>query len=110
MSGYMLRKKAEGSYVTMADGIQRRTLASGDKTVLCEFRFEKGAEVPAHSHLYEQTGYLLSGRLLFTIDGEKHEVGAGDSWCIKADIEHSAQILEKTVLVEAFSPLREDYL
>lgn len=94
----------------MAPGIKRRTMASGDKTVICEFRFEKGAVVPLHSHLYEQTGLLISGRLIFTIDGDKLEVAPGDSWCIKADVPHSAEVPEETVLVEAFSPVREDYL
>ncbi len=110
ISGYMVRKKSEGNFVDMAPGIKRRTMANGDKTVICEFRFEKKAVVPLHSHLYEQTGFLISGRLIFTIDGEKIEVAPGDSWCIKADVPHSAEVPEETVLVEAFSPVREDYL
>ncbi|MBW1749401.1 MAG: cupin domain-containing protein, partial [Deltaproteobacteria bacterium] len=34
----------------------------------------------------------------------------GDSWCIHGDIEHGAEALEDSVLVEVFSPVREDYL
>lgn len=109
-SGYMIRKKMEGNVVDMAPGIKRRTMANGDKTVICEFRFEKGAVVPLHSHLYEQTGFLISGRLIFNIDGDRFEVTPGDSWCIRADVPHSAEVPEETVLVEAFSPVREDYL
>jgi quercetin dioxygenase-like cupin family protein len=110
MKPYVIGKHDEGENYKMAEGIHRRTLAHGDKTVLCEFSFKKGAVIPAHSHLYEQTGYLISGKLLFAIDGDEHEVNPGDGWCIKANIEHSAQIQEDTVLVEVFSPVREDYL
>ena len=34
----------------------------------------------------------------------------GDSWCIGGDVEHGAEILEDSVAVEVFSPVREDYL
>lgn len=110
MKSYMLRKSNEVHSVEMAEGIRRRTLAHGDRTVICEFSFIKGTVIPAHNHLYEQTGYLVSGKLLFTINGDEHEVNPGDGWCIKANVEHSAQIQEDTVLVEVFSPVREDYL
>ena len=110
MKPYMIKKKNEGSFVEMAPGIRRRTMSNGDNTVICEFRFEKGAVVPSHSHIFEQTGFLISGKLLFTIAGDQHEVNPGDSWCIKGNVEHSAFVPENTVLVEVFSPVREDYL
>ncbi len=110
MKPYLIRKSDEGNSVEMAEGIRRRTLAYGDKTVLCEFSFKKGAVIPPHNHIYEQTGYLISGKLLFTIDGDEHEVNPGDGWCIKTNVEHSAFVPEDTVLVEVFSPVRQDYL
>jgi quercetin dioxygenase-like cupin family protein len=110
MKGYMIKKNSEGHFVEMATGIKRRTLTHGDNTVSCEFHFDRGAVIPSHNHIYEQTGYLITGELLFTIDGHEHEMHPGDSWCIKANVEHSAQVLEDTVLVEVFSPVREDYL
>ncbi|MDW7728940.1 MAG: cupin domain-containing protein [Bacillota bacterium] len=110
MSKYMVNNQAEDSYVFMTEGIRRNTLVNGDNTVICKFKLDGGTELPLHSHPYEQTGYLLSGKLQFTIDGNKHEVNTGDSWCIKTDVEHSANVVEDTVLIEVFSPVREDYL
>jgi len=110
MPDYMLSKDSTGSYISMTDGIRRKTLVHGDNTMLCLFKLDKGINLPLHSHSNEQTGYLISGKLLFTIGGEKHEVMAGDSWCIKADIEHGADVIEDTFLIEVFSPVREDYL
>ncbi len=110
MSNYQVLKQAEGDFVVMAEGIKRKTLVSGDKTVLCKFIFEQGAIVPMHSHIYEQTGYLLSGKIIFTIEGKIHEVNAGDSWSVKANVEHGAEVPEPTTLIEVFTPIREDYL
>jgi len=108
--GYMLKSSIEGSFVLMGEGIRRKTLVSGEKTVMCKFEFDKGAVVPLHSHIYEQTGYLLKGKIRFIIDGKQHNLGTGDSWCIMGNVGHSAEILEDTVLIETFSPVREDYL
>ena len=54
MSNYQVPKQAEGNYIAMAEGIKRKTLVFGDKTLLCKFQFDQGAEVPMHSHPYEQ--------------------------------------------------------
>ena len=34
----------------------------------------------------------------------------GDSWCIPGHVEHRAEIIEDSVAIEVFSPVREDYL
>jgi len=107
---YRVLNESEGSFVPMLEGVRRKNLVYGDKTILCKFELDKGAELPLHSHPYEQTGYLLSGKMNFTIDGKSHEMKAGDSWCIKADVEHGVKVLEDATLVELFSPVREDFL
>lgn len=91
-------------------GIQLKTLVHGDRTLLAEIRLVKGAVVPLHSHPQEQTGYLISGRLRFTIGEEEIEAEPGDAWSLPAEQEHGAEALEDTVVVEVFSPVREDYL
>ena len=79
-------------------------------TLMTEFRLEKGAQLPRHHHPYEQTGYLVSGRIRLTIGGDTFIVGPGDAWCIPENVEHGAQIEDDAVAVEVFSPVREDYL
>jgi quercetin dioxygenase-like cupin family protein len=59
---------------------------------------------------HEQTGYLVEGRMRLSIGTEEYEVEAGDSWCIPGGVEHGAHILEDSVAVEVFSPVRDDYL
>jgi quercetin dioxygenase-like cupin family protein len=97
-------------YIKVVDGIERKTLVFGEKTLLSEFRLEKGTRLPFHKHPYEQTGYLVSGHLVLIIDGQRSEMRPGFSWSIPGGIEHGAEILEESVAVEVFSPVREDYL
>lgn len=107
---YMTQNESAVLPVAMLEGVRRKTLVHGDKTILCRFELDKGANLPLHSHPYEQTGYLISGKMIFSIDGKKHEMKPGDSWCIKENIEHAVTVLEKVKLVELFSPVREDFL
>lgn len=106
----MFNKHNENGYRQVLEGIQLKTLVYGDKTLLAEFRLAEGSRLPRHSHLHEQTGYLVSGRIRLTIGEDSFEVAPGDSWCIPGNVEHLAEALENAVAVEAFSPVREDYL
>lgn len=106
----MFKKQDASGYVKALDKIMRKTLVHGARTLMTEFRLEKGALLPKHKHLHEQTGYLVSGRMELTIGGETHTVSAGDSWCIPGDVEHSALAREDSVAIEVFCPVREDYL
>ena len=67
-------------------------------------------DLPAHSHPHEQTGFMVSGKLRFKVEDEILEVEPGDSWCIPGGAEHSVDALEDSVVIEVFSPIREDYL
>ena len=106
----MFYKLDTKGYKEVLPGIKLKTLVYGEKTLLTEFLLKKGNTVPCHSHNYEQTGYLVSGKLRLTISNETFDVGPGDSWCIPGDAEHGAEILEDSVAIEVFSPVREDYL
>src|SRR5215218_1563229 len=94
------------AYRLMAPGVEMRTLCHGERTLMTEFRLTAGHELPTHSHPHEQTGYLVAGRILLRIGNEVHEVTPGSSWTIGGLIEHGATIVEDSVSVEVFSPLR----
>jgi quercetin dioxygenase-like cupin family protein len=106
----MFYKKSANGYEMRIKGIEQKTLVYGERTLLGEFLLRRGALVPKHSHPYEQTGYLVSGHMVFKVDGDLYDTLPGDSWCIPMNVEHSADVLEDTLVVEVFSPVREDYL
>ena len=97
-------------YREVLDGVLLKTRAYGERTLLGEFRIAAGAVIPVHQHPQEQTGYLVSGRLAFEIGEEREDATPGASWCIPAGVPHGAEALEPTVVIEVFSPVREDYL
>lgn len=97
-------------YIDVLDGVKRKTLVYGEKTLLAEFRLTGGKTLPLHSHPQEQTGYLISGKLSMTIGGERHLFLPGAGWSIPGGTEHGVEIIEDSVVVEVFSPVREDYL
>ncbi len=97
-------------YREVLPGIQLKTLAFGERSLLSEFRLAAGSLLPAHAHPQEQTGYLVARRIRLTIGGERFEVRPGDGWCIPGGVEHRAEILEDAVAIEVFSPVRADYL
>jgi len=99
-----------GAARPLLPGITLKTRAYGPRTLLAEFRLAAGSAVPEHAHPYEQTGYVVAGRLRMVIGGQSHEAGPGDAWCIPADVPHAAQALEDTLALEVFAPAREDYL
>ena len=106
----MFQRKDDNGYIPALEGIKRKTLVYGEKTLTCEFRLKKGSSLPIHAHPYEQTGYLVSGRMQLFIGGKTFEAEPGDCWCIPADVEHGAASLEDSVAIEVFSPLRQDYM
>lgn len=106
----MITTASDEGYIAVLPGIHRKTLVHGEKTLMVQFRLDKGAMLPRHAHLYEQTGYLVSGRMVLTIDDRSMEVGPGDSWCIAAGAVHGAEVGEDAVAVEVFAPVRPDYL
>ena len=106
----MFARHDSQGYVQALDGVQRRTPVHGAKTLLSEFLLKGGHAIPRHAHPHEQTGYLVSGHMRLSIGADTHDVRPGDSWCVAGGVEHGVDILEDSVAIEVFSPVREDYL
>ena len=106
----MFRRHDNEGYRMALEGIRQKTLVYGDRTLMTEFRLSKGSLLLRHEHPHEQTGYLVSGRILLSIGEDEFDAKPGDSWSIPGGVEHGAEILEDSVAVEIFSPVREDYL
>lgn len=106
----MFYKANPSDYKPVLPGIELKTLVFGDKTLFSEVRMKAGSKLPPHSHVHEQTGYLIEGHIRLTIGDEVFTVEPGDSWCIKSNVSHCAEILADSLAIEVFSPVREDYL
>ena len=106
----MFEKRSDIGYVSPVEGIKRKTLVYGERTLMCEFVLKKDTAMAEHSHPHEQAGYLVKGRLRFSVDKEAFDAQPGDSWCFLGGVEHSVKVLEDSVVIEIFSPVREEFL
>ena len=94
----------------LIQGIRRR-IVTGERVMLGRLYFPKGAMVPVHRHENEQITHVISGALRFVLGGQEEVVvRAGETLHIPSSVEHSAEALEETDEIDAFSPIRTDWL
>ena len=66
---------------------------------------------PPHDHPHEQVSYVVSGEIIFFLDGVPTRLGPGDMFTVPPNVPHTVQLLTSHVrLVDTFTPLRKDLL
>ena len=81
----------------------------GDTMTLSFVDIQPGAHLPEHSHPHEQITYLIEGELEMVIGGEKMLLTPGMVHVIPGNVPHSAVARTFVRVLDAFSPVREDY-
>ena len=93
-----------------AEGIERQMVV-GERVMICRFRFAPNLVTPEHSHPHEQMSLVVSGRVRFFVEGEERIAVPGDVLHFPPDCWHGATMMdEEVVLIDIFSPVREDFL
>lgn len=83
----------------------------GEKLMICRLRFAPHVVTPEHEHVHEQMTIVEKGRAKFNVDGEERLVKAGDVLHFPSRCWHGATMLdEEVILIDIFSPIREDFL
>lgn len=93
-----------------ASGIMHKILAYTDELMVVENHFEKGAVGALHHHPHTQATYVVSGKFEFEIAGEKKTISRGDTLLKKDGIAHGCVCLEEGILLDIFTPMREDFV
>lgn len=83
--------------------------AHGESMTFGYVELKKGASIPSHHHIQEQITYIIEGELDMVIDGKQCRLSAGMHHVIGASVFHSAVARTDCKLIDAFSPVREDY-
>lgn len=96
--------------VSGGEGVVRRVLAYNDGLMCVENTFVKGAIGKLHSHPHTQITYVVSGKFAFTIDGQERIVSTGDTLLKTNSVVHGCVCLEPGVLLDIFTPMREDFV
>jgi quercetin dioxygenase-like cupin family protein len=106
----VISRNADAEGICPERGLSRKVLAYNDKLFLAEHRLEKGWVGALHSHPHEQVVYVVSGRLRVTTPGSDFEISAGDSFVVRGGINHAAAAIEDSLVIDVFTPCREDYI
>ena len=94
----------------LGGGVSRRILAEDEKMMAVEVSFKKGAVGAMHTHPHVQISYVLKGKFEATINGETAVISEGDSYYTEPDAPHGVVCLEEGVLLDVFTPRRDDFL
>lgn len=95
---------------TPEPGLTRRVGAFNDKLCLVEHRMKKGWVGAAHSHPHEQVVYVSQGHLKVTCEGRTVDIRDGDSFVVRGGLEHQASAVEESLVIDIFTPCREEYV
>jgi quercetin dioxygenase-like cupin family protein len=105
----------EGSntpWTELGDGIRRKIVGHTPQLMSVIMEFDKGAVGTPHAHeVHDQIGYVVAGSFEALIDGQARVLKPGDAFIAPHHTSHGVTALEdKSLLLDQFSPAREDYL
>jgi quercetin dioxygenase-like cupin family protein len=102
--------KNENPSIEICPGISRQTIANGKTMYQMVANLAAGSKMPPHQHAQEQIVHILEGKMRLIVEGEPHELSAGDSYYLASNIAHGVETLMPTRVLDTFSPPRDDYL
>ncbi|HEX2190042.1 MAG TPA: cupin domain-containing protein [Longimicrobiaceae bacterium] len=101
---------AELPWEVLGGGVSRQVLGHDEALMMVRVRFDAGAVGALHHHPHRQVTLVESGRFRVEIAGETQVLAAGDGFLVPSGLEHGVVALEAGVLVDVFTPAREDFL
>ncbi|MEX6507430.1 cupin domain-containing protein [Jiella sp. M17.18] len=101
---------APGGWVQVDALTRRRILSHTPEMMVVEVAFEPGGAGAEHAHPHLQSSYVMSGTFAYTIAGETRTIRAGDAVIVPSNARHSTTTETGGVLIDVFTPAREDFL
>ena len=90
--------------------IRRKIMAYEESLMLVQVEFKSGGVGAVHQHPHVQMTAVESGVFEIEIANEKKILKAGDVFHIPSNVWHGTVCIEDGVLIDVFSPIREDFL
>jgi len=107
---FVSKKDDKSPWIDIAPGIRRRTITHGSSMYQMIARLDAGSRMPEHKHSQEQIVHILEGRMNLIVSGVPHELKRGDSYYLAANVPHGVETIEQTMVLDTFSPPRDNYL
>ncbi len=106
----MFKFSVDTPFTDLGGGVSRRVLAYNDDIMTVEVRFKKGAVGAIHTHPHAQISYVVKGKFEAKIGDECRVITVGDSYATLRDEPHGVICLEDGILIDVFTPKRDDFL
>ena len=107
----LIVKNNEIQFEELESKVKRKILSRGGSMMAVEVHFEMGGIGKTHSHEdHEQICYILKGKFEVEVGGDTKILKAGDSFYAGKNVEHGVKALADSVLLDVFTPQREDFL
>jgi quercetin dioxygenase-like cupin family protein len=103
-------RAADWRVSTPYPGLARVVLAHSERIMLVRHEMARGSVFPRHSHPHEQLAFVLSGKIRVRCGDDQFDASAGDSFVVAGGVEHEVHALDSSVVLDAFTPCRDDYL
>jgi len=100
----------EMDWEELGGGVSRQIMGFNTQIMMVKVKFDKGSIGSPHRHLHSQTTYVAAGSFEFAVGDVKHIIRQGDAVYIKPELLHSVFCLKEGILIDVFSPVREDFL
>ena len=94
----------------VAPGMARKIMSYDGRMMLVKVYFEKGGIGVLHNHYHTQITYIAKGTFEVEIDGKKQVLTVGDVFHVAPNLIHGVVCLEEGILIDVFSPMREDFV
>lgn len=94
----------------LGGGVKRKVMSYDQNVMMVKVAFETGGIGALHSHYHTQMSYVESGSFEMTIGEKKGILNKGDGYYIPPNVVHGALCLEAGVLIDVFTPMREDFV
>ncbi len=98
------------TWTETSPGNRRAVLSHRPEMMLVAFRFDKGAIGALHSHPHTQVSYVAKGAFEVTVDGVTAMLPTGSSFIVAPNLVHGVVALEEGLLIDTFTPRRDDFL
>jgi quercetin dioxygenase-like cupin family protein len=110
MESKLFFETATTGWEHLGEGVSRQIMGYNDRIMLVKVRFDKGAVGALHKHPHVQDSYIAEGAFEVTIGDQVQLLRAGDSFFVPSDTVHGVRCTETGLLIDVFSPFREDFL
>lgn len=94
----------------VAPGIKRKITGYNNSIMMVLVKFEEGSIGEPHKHPHSQSTYVESGAFEVLMGDKTQLLTKGDCFLAQPNVVHGVVCKKAGVLVDVFSPVREDFL